>query len=94
MIVVDTSALVEIFLREMDSDAIMECLASRRSVCGLDAESVELARGAATTYGRGTGHRAGLNFGDCLVYAVAKHRDLPLLYVGDDFSHTDIASAL
>lgn len=45
-------------------------------------------------YGRGTGHRAQLNFGDCFSYALAKSRNLPLLFKGDDFIHTDIEPAL
>lgn len=45
-------------------------------------------------YGRGTGHPAKLNFGDCFSYALAKSRNLPLLFKGDDFIHTDIQSAL
>jgi ribonuclease VapC len=45
-------------------------------------------------YGKGSGHPAGLNFGDVFSYALAKVRGLPLLYKGDDFSQTDIASAL
>lgn len=53
-----------------------------------------LAANAARVYGKGSGHRAHLNFGDCLSYAVAKYHDLPLLFVGDDFSKTDIAAAL
>jgi ribonuclease VapC len=60
----------------------------------LDAAVVRLAADAAEFYGRGTGHPARLNFGDCLAYAVAKHLDAPLLYKGDDFIHTDIRSAL
>jgi ribonuclease VapC len=40
------------------------------------------------------GAPAKLNFGDCLTYAVAKSVGLPLLYKGDDFSHTDLKSAL
>lgn len=55
-------------------------------------------RGAAVEavlrYGKGSGHPAQLNFGDCLTYAAAKARDLPLLFAGDDFRHTDIRSAL
>lgn len=39
-------------------------------------------------------HPAGLNLGDCFAYALAKERDLPLLFVGNDFSQTDIKSAL
>jgi uncharacterized protein with PIN domain len=41
-------------------------------------------------YGRGTGHPARLNFGDCFAYALAKERNEPLLFKGDDFSQTDI----
>lgn len=44
-------------------------------------------------WGKGV-HPAGLNFGDCFAYTVAKERACPLLYVGDDFSQTDLASAL
>jgi ribonuclease VapC len=43
-------------------------------------------------YGKGRSP-AGLNFGDCMAYAAARVSDEPLLYVGDDFSHTDIAPA-
>ena len=53
-----------------------------------------IAADAARRYGKGSGHPAQLNFGDCLAYAVAKYRDLPLLYVGNDFSKTDLRSAL
>jgi len=45
-------------------------------------------------YGRGSGHRAKLNFGDCFSYALAKSRNMPLLFKGDDFVHTDIEPAL
>jgi ribonuclease VapC len=45
-------------------------------------------------YGKGRGHPAGLNFGDCMAYAVAKHYDIPLLFKGRDFARTDIRSAL
>jgi ribonuclease VapC len=44
-------------------------------------------------WGKGL-HRASLNFGDCFAYALAKERDCPLLYVGDDFAKTDIQSVL
>jgi ribonuclease VapC len=52
------------------------------------------AREAFDQYGRGRGHRAKLNFGDCMAYAVAKHHGVPLLYKGVDFRHTDIRSVL
>ena len=45
-------------------------------------------------YGRGSKHPANLNFGDCFAYALAKTRNLPLLFKGDDFIHTDIEPAL
>jgi ribonuclease VapC len=45
---------------------------------------------AAKTYGRFVGHRARLNFGDCFAYAAAKTLEEPLLFVGTDFSQTDI----
>ena len=57
----------------------------------------EMYRDAASAYeryGKGRGHPAGLNFGDCLAYAVAKHYDVPLLYKGEDFARTDIRPAL
>ena len=44
-------------------------------------------------WGKGV-HPAGLNFGDCFAYDVAKQNDCPLLFVGNAFSRTDIASAL
>lgn len=50
----------------------------------------ELARDAHRRYGRGSGHRARLNFGDCFSYALAISDDDTLLFVGDDFTHTDV----
>jgi ribonuclease VapC len=55
---------------------------------------MDAAYAAFVTYGKGSGHPADLNFGDVFSYALAKVRGLPLLYKGDDFSQTDIASAL
>ncbi len=43
-------------------------------------------------YGKGR-HRANLNFGDCMAYAVACLADRPLLFLGEDFRHTDITAA-
>lgn len=58
------------------------------------AEQLAIARAAHIRFGKGTGHPAQLNFGDCFAYALAKAMDVPLLYKGDDFGRTDIASAL
>lgn len=49
-------------------------------------------RAAFVRFGRGR-HPAGLNFGDCVSYALAQARGLPLLYKGDDFAKTDVISA-
>jgi len=48
---------------------------------------------AYANWGRGI-HAAGLNFGDCFAYDVAKQHDCPLLFVGDDFAKTDIERAV
>jgi ribonuclease VapC len=45
-------------------------------------------------YGKGTGHRAQLNFGDCFSYAFAKRLKVPMLFKGEDFSRTDIEPVL
>lgn len=49
-----------------------------------------IARQAYRDYGKGSGHRAGLNFGDCFAYALAVDKREPLLFKGDDFSHTGV----
>lgn len=53
-----------------------------------------IAREAFRDFGRGSGHPAGLNFGDCFAYALAKETGDPLLFKGYDFTHTDITPAL
>ncbi len=53
-----------------------------------------LAREAFRAYGRGSGHPARLNFGDCFTYALAKATGEPLLYKGNDFRQTDIHPAV
>lgn len=52
-------------------------------------EGAVRAADAFAKYGRGR-HKAGLNFGDCLAYATASAAGDSLLYVGDDFKHTDL----
>jgi ribonuclease VapC len=54
----------------------------------------QLAQDAFDRYGKGRHPQAALNFGDCLTYAVAKYHDVPLLYKGEDFRHTDLRPAL
>ena len=57
----------------------------------IDGATGELAVRAHSLYGRGSGHPARLNLGDCFAYAMAKQHRVPLLYKGDDFALTDLA---
>lgn len=130
MIVVDSSAVIAILLRERESAGFAVILstveaaiigaptlletyqvakgklgdAGRREVDALvrnfavkieswTAEHLVTAANAFDAFGKGSGHPAKLNFGDCMSYALAKSLDAPLLYKGDDFAKTDIRSA-
>jgi ribonuclease VapC len=53
-----------------------------------------IAREAYRDFGKGSGHPARLNFGDCFAYALAREMGEPLLYKGNDFSRTDVAPAI
>ncbi len=64
------------------------------SVQPITARQATIARQAYRDFGKGGGHPAGLNFGDCFAYALAKDTGQPLLFKGDDFTHTDLRSAL
>ena len=55
------------------------------------ARELAAALSARERFGRGSGHPAKLNFGDCFAYACAKTYDAKLLYKGDDFAKTDLA---
>ena len=55
------------------------------------AEQARIARAAYRDFGKGSGHAARLNFGDCFAYALARDTGQPLLFKGRDFTHTDIA---
>jgi len=57
-------------------------------------DQAALAATAYRQYGKGTRHAAGLNFGDCFSYALAKLRNEPLMFKGDDFSRTDLEVAV
>jgi ribonuclease VapC len=70
-----------------------------RLIDGLGFEIVSVtpaaARRIAASYARwGREHSAGLNFGDCFSYEIAKEHSCPLLYVGEDFAKTDLESAI
>lgn len=77
--------------RHVDLDNLLNDI--EISVVPFDAVHAEIARDAYSAYGRGSGSKARLNFGDCMSYALAKATGEPLLFKGDDFTHTDIESA-
>ena len=54
----------------------------------------DYAHAANVCYGKGSGHPAQLNFGDLFAYALARSRDIPLLFKGNDFAQTDVMSAV
>ena len=64
------------------------------AISPVTAEQVSIARQAYRAYGKGTGHPAQLNFGDCFSYALAKATGEALLFNGEDFPETDLTSAL
>jgi ribonuclease VapC len=85
-------------------DSAKDAIASRRvdellALTGIRIEAVtasqaQIAREAYRDFGKGSGHPARLNFGDCFSYALAKATGEPLLFKGEDFQHADITSAL
>jgi ribonuclease VapC len=84
-------------------DSARDPIASRQldeliAVAGIEIEMVTsaqavIARQAYRDFGKGSGHPAGLNFGDCFSYALAKGTGEPLLFKGDDFAQTDVTQA-
>jgi ribonuclease VapC len=82
---------------QFGADVLRQCDALFRRVGILiepvTADQVHVARQAFHDFGKGR-HPAGLNFGDCFAYALAKTLGEPLLFKGDDFKKTDITSAL
>jgi ribonuclease VapC len=63
------------------------------SVVPFDAAQARAAREAYARFGKKSGSPARLNFGDCMAYALAKVSGEPLLFKGDDFTHTDVTPA-
>jgi len=90
----ETSIVLRALDRQNASDAELDgFVAGCLRVVEVTAEQVAIARAAYARYGKGMGHGAQLNFGDCFSYALAKSLGVPLLYKGMDFSRTDIVSA-
>lgn len=67
---------------------------SQMSIEPVTASQASLARAAYRDFGKGSGHPASLNLGDCFAYALAKELKEPLLFKGNDFARTDIKPAL
>ena len=92
--IVDSSALIALILQEPGHQKIGRVLRAEDKLHMSAATWVELgvvaARQAHRRYGPGSGSSARLNMGDCFSYALAIELDEPLLFVGDDFAHTDV----
>lgn len=89
------ASLVVIGRNSADSIGALDALMEKHGIriVPFDAELAAFARDAFVRFGKGR-HPAGLNMGDCASYALAKSLGLPLLFKGNDFSQTDVASAL
>lgn len=74
------------FLEELISDTLI-------ALVPFGEPELALAIDGRVRFGRGSGHKAKLNFGDCFAYGLARSRNVPLLFKGDDFTHTDIEPA-
>lgn len=73
-------------------DRILQALDVR--IVAFDATQARVGREAYRRFGKGSGHPAALNLGDCFTYALSATTGEPLLFVGDDFSHTDLTPAV
>jgi ribonuclease VapC len=92
---VETGIVVDANRDPVLSGRLDELLAvTRITVDPVTQRHAEIARQAYRDFGKRSGHPAGLNFGDCFAYALARQAGEPLLYKGEDFSHTDVASVL
>jgi ribonuclease VapC len=91
---------MEIFMRldKLDGDWLVQIFEMLAEAVNLKTEPVDLAQlanaqDAFRRFGKGR-HKAALNMGDCFAYALAKSKGQPLLFKGDDFTHTDLEFAL
>jgi len=87
----ETAIVVEARLGEPGSRELDLLLYKAQiTIVPFTAEQAEVARAAYRTYGKGR-HPAGLNYGDCFAYALAKTSGEPLLFKGNDFPQTDVS---
>ena len=87
-VVADAMRIAELSLR---FDRIVE--RANLEIVAVTPEHAHIARDAYRAYGKGSGHKAQLNYGDCFAYALAVQTGEPLLFKGDDFSETDVTLA-
>lgn len=80
-------------VEEANADVADFLAAARVNVLPVAAKEAATALSAFSRYGKGRGHPAQLNMGDCFAYAMARNNRVPLLFKGNDFSQTDIAAA-
>ncbi|WP_411902536.1 type II toxin-antitoxin system VapC family toxin [Methylorubrum thiocyanatum] len=80
-------------LKAARADIAMLLDLARIGLVPITPEDGDRALAAFERYGKGTGHPARLNMGDCFAYAVAQGHGVPLLYKGEDFALTDLGSA-
>lgn len=91
----ETAIVADSNQRAIEANLLDEILETKRvRIVPVSESHARMARTAYQRFGRGGGHPAKLNFGDCFAYALAKERGEPLLFKGDDFIHTDIEPAL
>jgi len=79
-----------------DLDAALNDLVvrSQLKIAPVTVDQARIGHDAYRTYGRGSGHSARLNFGDCFAYALARASGESLLFKGEDFARTDVIAAV
>ena len=92
---ISTATLLEtsLVLRDAAGQRFIDRVAERLTLVPFDGRQLAVARAAHRRYGRGSGHPARLNFGDCFSYALAVTTGEPLLFKGHDFALTDVTPA-
>jgi ribonuclease VapC len=92
---ISTATLLEtsLVLRDEAGQRFIDRIIDRLTVVPFDVHHLAVARAAHRRFGRGSGHPASLNFGDCFSYALSVTTGEPLLFKGTDFALTDITPA-
>ena len=92
---ISSATLLEtsLVLRDAAGQRFVDRIAERLNVVPFDSRQLAVARAAHRRFGRGSGHPARLNLGDCFSYALAATTGEPLLFKGDGFTHTDVTPA-